>query len=366
MRLLLLLPLLLLVAPSCLDTPAGDGEGGDDGGGDSPGADGGGGGTGDGGGSGDGGGGGCQVEVDSTWPTAGATDAAVTTNIEWNLSDDDPSASASLRDGDGALVPGVSSWDSGHQRVTFDPDGALSPSSSYRAELEYCAGTAEFSFVTFAMGGPVDPETIVGGAYVLDFYSGRISEPAGVGELLLAQLDALPILAVDSVDGVSIMLSGGTSDSHGRAQDTCLPTLSFPNGDYSAAPTFSAGPQDTTLGASTVIPLTQVTVSGTFAADGESIGGVHTSGEIDARQLTTSLGDMLGTDDPAVVCDLFAGFGATCAPCASDGASYCLPVDADAMTATRLAEPLVVVDQANCHPDCAASVDNPDCDRSGW
>jgi hypothetical protein len=80
--------------------------------------------------------------------------------------------------------------------------------STYRAQLMYCGGTSEFRFATHSPGEPVDPDAIVGGAYVLDPTSGRITEPAEVGELLFAQLDPLPILAVDSIDATAAWRSG--------------------------------------------------------------------------------------------------------------------------------------------------------------
>ncbi|RME21014.1 MAG: hypothetical protein D6798_19110, partial [Deltaproteobacteria bacterium] len=113
------------------------------------------------------------------------------------------------------------------------------------------------------------------------------------------------------------------------------------------------------------VPIHDLKISGTFAADGTAIHGGAIQGEVDVRDLTELVGDLLGTKDPDSICGLLSVFGATCETCSSDGATYCLSVQVEDIDGTETTGVEEVKDQ-DCHPLCAASYSNPDCDTSGW
>jgi hypothetical protein len=151
-------------------------------------------------------------------------------------------------------------------------------------------------------------------------------------------------------------MSGALSETDSSAQDLCEPSIEFPEpADFTSAPFFSIGPQDTTLSAGGFdVAINQLQIAGDFTADGSQIGGAILSGEIDARDLVGALvgGGLLEEEDPDAVCDLIGTFGVACEACASDGAAYCLAIYVDQITANRDPQTLVVQDA--CDPEACA------------
>lgn len=71
--------------------------------------------------------------------------------------------------------------------------------------------------------------------------------------------------------------------------------------------------------------------------------------------------------DPDTWCDLTSGsssWAGGCQPCPTDGRAYCqsLQLMALVLSPTNALSALEPIEQDNCHPDCPASADNPDCD----
>ncbi|MCK6507555.1 Ig-like domain-containing protein [Myxococcota bacterium] len=357
---------------NCVDD-AGDGGGTDGGGTDGGGTDGGGtdgGGT-DGGGT-DGGGtdggtdGGtedCDVDVDDSAPEDGDTDVALGSTVVFYLDDADPTASVSLATAAGASVAGSTWLANDDSEVWFQPEGPLSSNTEYVATLDWCGGTESVSFTTLDPGTPVDD--LVGNAYLLDVAGASWTEPEGAGDLISGFIDLELIVGVSSVTGDSIKMLGAIADA--GEQDYCTPTIDFPSADFRENPYFQVGPTDVVFDAGGIsAELSDFSMSGYFGDDGDIIEEGVVQAELDVRVLAPALGEVLGTEDPDDLCMYMGFLGIECTTCTGDGADYCVGLTVEEIDGALLGESLATVDQGNCHPMCAESWDNPDCDTSGF
>lgn len=312
--------------------------------------------TGD-GGTGDGGTtGSCEVEVDSTFPADGETSAYYRTTIEFELSDPDPTGtpSVTVADAAGTAVAGSSALNEDGDVVIFTPDSPLSASTSYTATLDYCAGNPAISFTTGSLGGALTAD-LVGNAYVIDLDGADFVEPAGVADLLLGQLENSILLGVQATSP-DLEMIGAISVDGATDQDMCNESIPFPSADFSQSPYFEMGPADTIISAAGFdIEILNLSITGTFAADGTYFGGGTLAGELDARLLAPLLGDLLGTKDPDDICGVLVGFGVACEECSSDDQPYCLGIYVRDITATQLSGSLAEVTTADiaANPDCA-------------
>jgi len=311
--------------------------------------------TGTSGGPGGGTGGDCDVEIDDTIPAHGASDAYYRGDIVFELSDPDPTASISV-----GGVSGVSVLSDDQETVTFTPSAPLNPSTDYTATLDYCGGSPAISFSTSSLGSSPVTSLDEGATYALDFTSGRWVEPAGVGSILEAYLEASMLLSVVNVSGASLDMRFGLGlEEDPEQQDFCQTTTELRGLDYSDAPYFQLGPADLELSIGGVeLEFLDFMLSGTFASDYSYIGGAVFAGSIDTRPLGELL---LGEDDPDAVCDLMVGFGVSCVECPGGG-DYCLSVVIQDLVAEEIRDELERVGQADCHDECPDSYDNPDCD----
>lgn len=307
--------------------------------------------VGDGGGTSD-----CTVTVDSTWPSDGETDAYYRTQVEFILSgaDETTTPSIALADSSGAQVDGTSSLNDDGTVVYFYPTDPLTNGETYTATLTYCAGAPEISFTVGDLGAPLSAD-LTGKGYVVDLDNARFVEPAGVASLLLGELENDILLGVESVDGTDLEMIGAISVDGGTAQDVCEESIDFPTVDFSDSPYFELPPADTTISAAGYdVTISQLSVSGTFAADGSYFGGGVLSGELDARILAPLVGELVGSEDPDEICTLLVGFGVECTECSSDGQNYCIAVLVEDLTATEGASLVpVTAEDIAANGDCA-------------
>jgi len=87
----------------------------------------------------------------------------------------------------------------------------------------------------------------------------------------------------------------------------------------------------------------------------------HALRRLDARNLDALISAALGETTPDAVCDLMSTAGIPCAPCASDGASYCVDVVIDRIAASETGAPVASIDVPDCNETCALSCDNAEC-----
>ncbi|RME26485.1 MAG: hypothetical protein D6798_06625, partial [Deltaproteobacteria bacterium] len=199
-------------------------------------------------------------------------------------------------------------------------------------------------------GSSLDP---TGNVYELDISAGSWTEPAGVGELLSAEVGVDLLLEVRSIDPTLEVRTGWTDDSR-LAQDTCVETVDFPSADADGLPAFEVGPTSMALAvAGYEAPIEQVVISGRFDPTGSAIDDAAMTAEIDFRTWKALLEDLIGSGDPADMCDLLAGFGLSCEACASDGKSWCIPVAVESIPAELSTIPLTEVTAADILADPA-------------
>ena len=299
----------------------------------------------------------CNVIIDETFPSAGAGDAFFASPIEFHLSDPDPTAALTV-----SGVDGASALDEDEDRVIFTPDAPLSPLTAYSATLDYCGGCqqATVDFTTSEVGEVVGPMMLDNRAYRLGLESGRVLVPEGVGDILLTYLgEASVLVGVRSADEAWVRMIGAVASSEEpEVQDFCLPTLDFPDAGFGDNPLFQIGPETTELAvAGLTIRVEDLHVSGAFSPDADYLAGARLAGRVDTRGLGELIDEASGD---GAVCDLVSGCGVTCVPC-GDGAPYCLELDIADMTAEIVPGMLYEVEQEDCHEQCEASTDNPEC-----
>ena len=358
---------------NCVDETGGTDGGGTDGGGTDGGGDGGDGGGTDGGGDGgtDGGGDGgtdggtedCGVGLDDSEPGDGDIGVSLGATVVFFLDDGDPTASVTLETAAGVSVAGSTWLATDDTEAWFQPEGPLSSNTDYVATLDWCGGTDSISFTTLDPGTPVDD--LEGNTYLLDLASASWTEPEGAGDLISGFLDLELLVGVTAVTGESIKMVGAVGD--GGEQDYCTPTIDFPSADFSENPYFQVGPTDVVFDAGGYsVGLSGFGMAGSFTDDGDAIEEGVVQAELDIRVLAPALGDALGTEDPDELC-LYMGFlGIDCESCSGDGEPYCAPLTVEEIDGERLADSLEEITQENCHPMCADSWSNPDCDTSGF
>lgn len=296
----------------------------------------------------------CDVEGTALgYPTAdGVSDFYYRAAVEFVFDGLDEDATIAVADGAGAAVEGTTTWVDSN--LVFQPATPLAAQSDYSATLTHCAGSSTVSFRTDSLGAALEDEVdLVGNTYVVSLDGARFVKPAGVGSLLLGMLEQDILLGVVSVSDTEIQMMGAISQTDSTDQDMCEPSIDFPEAaDFTSAPFFSIGPQNTTLSAAGYdISISDLNFAGDFTADGGQIGGAILSGEIDARDIVGALvgGGLLEEEDPDAVCDLIGTFGVACEPCASDSAAYCLSIYVDQITANVDDQALVAQDE--CNPD---------------
>ena len=296
----------------------------------------------------------CEAEVDSSWPEDGEESFYYRDEIRFYLTEADASAVITV---DG--VSGSSSLDDDQTVVTFTPDADFDGASSYTATLSYCAGAETIGFSTSDLGGDVDVDSLPGLTYALNLGTGTVLNPPGLEDLLGffgADLEQTLFLQVASADASGIDFLSALPDDTGE-QDYCNATLDFPTADFSEAPYFQIGPKDIVADiGENEVPLEDVYVSGTFAADASYIGGMQLSGSLDLDVVGPALGV-----DGETICSYAVIVGIECEEC-GDGDMTCLSLDIVDMDAEGEDYSLDRIEQDNCHEDCAESAKNPDCD----
>ena len=311
------------------------------------------------------------------FPASGATNIYYRTTVEAKFQAADQTATLTV---DG--VNGTTAWRG--NTLVFTPDAPLAPNTSYNVSLSYTCGDSTWSFTTSEVGAATDVTGLNGRAYALDLNaeSVRFVQPEGVGDLLGDYLTTDVLMGVESADASSIQMIGaiGIEGASPAAQDTCNPTIPFPQADFTENPYFQAGPATTTINVEDYeITINDLLIAGAFAPDGSYISGAVLSGSIDTRPLAVLLDDTCTdegedangdgvADCRAAICDLAVTIGVACETC-TDGKDYCLSLYVDGIVATELTESLVEIptqEDACLREECAEDSDCAvDTDTSG-
>lgn len=196
-------------------------------------------------------------------------------------------------------------------------------------------------------GGPLaDPSAAQGKTYGFALGDGTIAEPANLGAIITAYMEAPIYLGVTAISETELDLLGGLGviDADPAAQDTCVPTFDFASTSFDASsPSFSSGPVDATLYVlGTPVPIYELTVTGTFKSDGTQIGGMTFEGIVDTRPIGPLLNGGGGED---AVCEQAINFGEECIAC-PDGPVLCLQLSVVDILASEVAVSMTPVTEA--------------------
>ena len=279
---------------------------------------------------------GCSARVEDTRPDEGALWywrdlPRISTTVE-----DPDRIQAYVVDASGYRLPSQLVWPEGSLNARVRLEAPLAPDADHVLRVVDCEGTRDVPFRTSTLGLPLidGPATLEGKTYHLDLQGADWVEPGGVAALLTLYFDSPGLLDVAYVTEQQLQLrfTLGYYSNNELRQDTSRELIPFPTVSFTDQPYFSAAATLVDLnfsGAS--IPVYDFAFEGTFAADGNSIGGGAVSGLGDTRYA----GDLVSDDRPGAVCELASGFGVTCVPC-PDGMPYCLPVSVQNVEGTRI------------------------------
>jgi len=306
----------------------------------------------------------CDVTIDSTHPTAGSANFYIQDVLEFELSDDDPTATLVLKDSGGGEVAGTSTVDG--DEVTFTPTAALSPSTAYTAELTYCgdADPVPVAFTTDSLGEPLTngPDDLVGRTYAVDLATGTFIKPAGIGSILGTALENKILIGITSATASQLEFRGALSKSEPAGtvdQDFCAETLeNFEPADFTAAPYFEIPEGDITISvAGFEAEIKDLSIAGTFSAAGDYFGGGELSGQLDARDLVSVIAGLgLEAENADDICNLLLGFGVSCEECGEPApGEYCVTLEVIRLKANDTTIELGLVCEGDCHVECATT-----------
>lgn len=268
----------------------------------------------------------CSIVVEGTLPADGSAEAYYRGPFEFQLSAPDPTAVAS------ASFAGTSSRSEDNTVVYYTPDAPLEPGQAYSVDLDYCGGSDALAFSTSALGTPLDTD-LVGRTWAFDLASARIVTPEGMAAVL-NMFPAEPLLlGVVAASDTELTIIEGTGFLDAIDQDYCAATTELPPGDFSEQPYFSVVAETAGVQVSGVpVTVRNVTITGTFAADGSEVGGGTLSSILDTRPLAP----LVGGTEPGSACEVMISLGIVCEPCPTDSEPYCVTLIADQITAPEV------------------------------
>ncbi len=300
----------------------------------------------------------------------GVVDFYFRDDVIFEVTNGGQNAEISLTSDEGEAISGRTSLDPvtenmGWQRVVFEPDDELDPSTGYTAELSYCGGDVDVHFGTSALGTPLDaPEGLSDAVFMIDLSDARITRPSQIAQALLTLIDHNLLLQLPDVSEDTRSLLMGAQDKETRHQDTCMPTMSIEMEDsLFDMPTFGLGPVDVEFSlAGYTVTLFDAISGATFTRDGQSFAGGRLQGSLDARDVVKALSgrNVLPTEDPDALCELTQSVGMPCSDC-PDGSGYCVALEVRDVMGFRSDLDVVEVTEFDCHEDCEASCDNDEC-----
>lgn len=289
----------------------------------------------------------CTNTIVEHFPMNAASDAYYRTTIEVVVAKVEEDAQIAVEG-----VTGSQSWLG--NRLIFTPDAPLSPDTTYNWTFDYSCAVVDFSFTTNAIGTPTGlTDELVGKSFALDLGNARFVKPEGVGALLGQYLTTDILIGVESLDGTDLYMMGaiGLEGAEPPAQDTCSPSIAFPNAATYEDPYFSVGPADTAITVEDItVNLQSLFISGSFTPQADAIVGSVLQGAADTRDFQ----DLIEEGD---ICELAGAIGVSCEPC-NDGEVKCLSLVVDSISAPTVPGALEAIDDPCTRPECS---DDPDC-----
>ena len=260
----------------------------------------------------------------------------------------------------GGVTAGTVTWSDDGTEAVFRPASPLAPATEH--EIHVSAACLDASvvapFVTSDVGAAIPADDVLGGSFVATLSELHVIQPAEVRELfggLVSQIRHRLVLVPSAHDtdtqGLDFFAAAADTDLR---QDLCEPTIAIP------APTaFAPNPFFELEGVpsvdvpleGTTIRLDDVSMSGAFTPDAQSIAGLSIAGRLDVAQLDTILAPL--TEEPQPPCDLVSTLTAgavSCGPC-PNGRQTCVELATTGLTATRAEATFVPRDSDSLHAD---------------
>lgn len=267
----------------------------------------------------------------------------------WTATPNQAAYSAWIETASGARLPTELSWDESGVKFTLEWDGWLDANTTYTLGSLDCGGLHETAFTTSDLGAPLQfagASALVNRTYLLDFVGADWVEPAQLGSLLALFFNRPILLGVTYADDRFIDLLGaqGDVDNDGVvSQDLDQPAWDFALADFTGAPFVDGYSPEVTFvyaDGNTLIdvPISEMSLQGTFSPDGTVFGGGVLAGLGDTRNLGSTI-NQPGND--GAMCELAGGLGVECTACL-DGEPYCLQMRAEHMVGTLLPDVALV------------------------
>ncbi len=166
--------------------------------------------------------------------------------------------------------------------------------------------------------------------YSLDLSTGEMQEPAALGDILIPYLSQQLLLSPTALTIGNMPWVGALAAEDGQ-QDLCEAILDFgPEGEH-VLPDFAITTEQIVLSyADAMIPLADISLSGTFIDDRQTLSYVTFTATLDTRELSALIDPDL---DPSAVCEAAAALGTDCQLCHfADRDSYCLGIQISQLT----------------------------------
>ena len=208
---------------------------------------------------------------------------------------------------------------------------------------------------------PPTPAPAAGTTWFVSTDSGRWVKPDGAERILSLAPEGLALwlsVAAERPADFDFMLAVGDMD----AQDSCVRTITMNGLTLLPDGRFRFGPADFTLPNGTTAE--DLELEGKFPTGMGPITEISAKARLDVSSIPR---DVLPLMDDVDACGVVSALlQADCIPC-RDGRVACLDVEmADYVGDSRDLSSTHEVQLADCHPECASSGDNMDCDMSGW
>jgi len=196
-----------------------------------------------------------------------------------------------------------------------------------------------------------------GHVWSVDTSSATWLKPDGAQALIANMAESYPFFmggwANDGRDATLIM-----AIADGEQQDFCSRTVFMPAIQVKGDHTFGFGPADFTIANGFTIEDFQM--SGQFSEDFEQIQNMAFTGNLNMASAPPEM--LLDTGEDTTACELVEAFSIYCNPC-RDGRYECLNAEVTGAQASRATDvSLIEITEADCHGECEASAENPDCD----
>ena len=262
----------------------------------------------------------CEAELISLTPGDGEDGVGVEATIValFSAAVAEGDASLSLTGPEG-LVDGETTRISDGLGLSFTPAEPLARDAEYTVAAAVCEDEQVSAFTT--VGDPV--ADVTGYTYDVNLADVTWNSPKSAS-LLIGSIETSHLLfmveSVDTTNDLIDLVGAAGWDDPTLEQYPCASPIDFEPADFSTNPAFGVGPADATLVVSGYdVNVWDLGMSGTFAADGESLLDVQITGMLDVREFTVG---------SAEACDVVTFLGDKCVACPNDGVEGCLEVDA--------------------------------------